>query len=99
MKTPPMKAFYAFLFFSALTISMSAQTFQLTRKITDSQQQPLPDAYIELQHPWSEVYKTAVADASGKYELSDVQQGDYKIRVSFLGYKDYLQELTFYSGM
>lgn len=41
----------------------------------------------------------AVTDIDGRFELTGIRLGDYLLRVQFMGYKDYLQNLVITSNM
>ena len=62
--------------------------------IKDDQAQPLTGALIYLEYPWSEIAQSVVSDEAGKFEISNVEYGGYKIRISFLGFKDIGRELN-----
>ena len=55
---------------------------QLTGKITDQNNLPLPGATIYIP----DLNKGTIADNNGIYELSNLPNGKIKIQFSFIGY-------------
>lgn len=81
-----------FLFFSTAAFT---QNFSISGKILDEKSQTaLPAALVSLAHPWGEVFKSDVADAGGNFKLEGIGQGGYSLKISFLGYRDFQQEVT-----
>ncbi len=84
--------FLPILFLSFTTI---AQNLQISGKVVDEKaQSPLPGAHITLMYPWEEAVKSSITDADGTFILEGLEKGGYKLKVSFLGYADYMQEVT-----
>lgn len=55
---------------------------------------PLIGAHISLLQPWGEAYKTAVSDQDGKFVLENVSRGGYRFKATYLGFQDFIQEVT-----
>ena len=71
-----------------------AQTFTIRGQITDANNAPLAGASVGLQHPWGETFKTAVSADDGRFAISDVGKGGYKLQISLLGYENAAREVT-----
>ncbi|MFT4973264.1 MAG: hypothetical protein ACI9JY_002472, partial [Saprospiraceae bacterium] len=72
-----------------------AQNFSISGKVVAKKTQvPMSVALIALAHPWGEVFKSDVAKANGNFELTDIGMGGYLLKISFLGYQDFQQEVT-----
>ena len=67
-----------------------AQTGTLSGVVTDaSTQEPLPGANVAIQ----EIQKGAATDADGNYRITGIPEGAYSVTISFIGYKQYRQEV------
>lgn len=78
-----LKSLFAAILALLLPFLASAQ-FSISGRITDQQTgEPLPGATISLQ---STNYG-AVSNANGFYRIGDVKQGNYAIKVSYIGYE------------
>lgn len=87
------KYIYILLFF--LPITLTAQNLNITGKVIDeTNQQALPGANISLLYPWEEVVKSVVSDIDGNFLFENVEKGGYKLKISFVGYTDKVQEVT-----
>ncbi len=81
------------LLFVALALpfaAISQQTVTLLGVVTDSENQPLPAASVVLT-PGN--YGT-VTDKDGKFLFGNLPAGDYSLRVIYLGYKTYSENLN-----
>ncbi|MEZ4960136.1 MAG: TonB-dependent receptor [Saprospiraceae bacterium] len=72
----------------------AAQTYSVTGTVIDETGAPLPGAYVILQYPWGEDAKLTATEADGSFNLKEVEKGGYKLKVSFVGYEDFLKEIT-----
>lgn len=61
-----------------------AQTFTLSGKVRNAQQEPAPGAYVMLFRDTT-LLLTALTDMDGKFSLEQVAAGDYNIRASLTG--------------
>jgi len=78
-----------------LSITTFAQNLKITGKVVDKKaESPLPGAHITLMYPWEEAVKSSITEADGTFTLEAVEKGGYKLKISFLGYADYTQEVT-----
>ena len=72
-----------------------AQTYSVKGKVLDNQSNlPLIGAHVVLSYPWSEEVKSVVSDLEGGFVLENVEQGGYKLSIQFLGYAQFVQEIT-----
>ncbi len=70
------------LLFFAVFFTVNAQTFLISGKVTNKQQEPLVGASVVVK----ELKKGTSIDVDGKYQLK-LSKGTYIIQVSFLGYQ------------
>lgn len=83
------KLFLTMLILLATPIAMSAQ-FSIKGQITDAaDNQTLPAAHLSLDGN----FKTAVSDLQGNFSMVNIKEGTYTLRVSYLGYEAYNQEI------
>lgn len=81
------------LLFVALALPLAAisqQTVTFSGMVTDSENQPLPAASVLLT-PGN---YGAVTDKNGKFTIGNLPAGDYTLRVTYLGYKNYSENLN-----
>ncbi len=81
------------LFFSCLQI-ISAQNFTITGKAIDLSGAALPGAHVALQYPWGEEVAVTAAENNGRFFFKDVEQGGYKVEITYLGFDKLVQEVT-----
>jgi len=75
--------------------SLIAQDLSISGKIVDeTSKQALPGAHVSLMYPWDEAVKSTTTDTAGTFKLINIEKGGYKIKVSFLGYEELIQEVT-----
>ncbi len=65
------------------SLSLFAQA-ELRGRVIDEHGQPLPGAHVVVP----ELQEATVTDAEGRYRIGELVPGDYRIRVSFVGYED-----------
>jgi iron complex outermembrane receptor protein len=81
------------LLFVALALPLAAisqQTVTFSGMVTDSENQPLPAASVLLT-PGN---YGAVTDKNGKFTIRNLPAGDYTLRITYLGYKNYSENLN-----
>jgi hypothetical protein len=83
-----------FAFLMLFAANLAAQTFSIEGKITDDTGTPLPGAHVALQYPWGDDVQAVVSEPSGRFKMTKVEKGGYKIKVSFLGFEPFLKEVT-----
>ncbi len=71
-----------------------AQTGSITGTVTNEDGDPIPTANVLLV----EVGRGAATNLDGKYTIDDVPAGTYTLRVTFVGYMDYEDEVTIQEG-
>ncbi len=78
-----------------LSLTIAAQNLKIIGKVVDEKaQSALPGAHITLMYPWEEAVQSSITAADGTFTIEALEKGGYKLKVSFLGYADYLQEIT-----
>lgn len=78
---------YKLVAMAALLVWASVPLFaqaELRGKVTDEQGNPLPGAHVVI----TELGEATATDAKGRYAIEEVPPGEYRIRVSFVGYED-----------
>jgi Fe(3+) dicitrate transport protein len=75
--------------FFLITISVQAQ-YALKGIVVDAESSdPIPYAHIKINEE-----NGVVSDSEGRFEISNLNKGAYSLEVSFVGYKDYKQDLN-----
>ncbi|MBC7398899.1 MAG: TonB-dependent receptor, partial [Mucilaginibacter sp.] len=84
-----MKHIYTLLFILISIAGVKAQTGKISGKITDSvTKQPVDYATISLFKVGSaSPFNGSVSDAKGNFTIDNIANGEYTMRVDFLGYK------------
>jgi hypothetical protein len=85
-----MKSLFIFLSFF-LSLSLSAQNFTVKGVVTDAEQGALPGAHIMLADQGSGLSRAQVSEADGRFLFDMVKNGDYELKISFLGFQEYTQ--------
>lgn len=89
------KLLTTFLFGLLLSFTAFAQSGTVTGTVTDADTgEPLVGTTVQLV----ELNRGISSDTDGTFEIDNVPAGDYTLRVSFVGYKTYEQELSVGSG-
>lgn len=74
-----------------LPLLLAAQ-INIKGRVIDSQTgKPLPGAHISINNN----LKTAITKPDGLFEIKNINQGDYHMTVTYLGYLDWNSDLTF----
>src|SRR5258707_8543504 len=97
MKRPFGVSNYIFLFFVAVSFvcPVFASIFGTVRGIVhDVQHRPISGAYLQLQAKNSDWKREAVSDGDGKFQLDAIPAGDYTIRISRDGFREYSADLA-----
>jgi hypothetical protein len=80
-----------FLLFS---LWAQAQTYEILGTVTDTDRQPIIGATAELQHPWGESVKGVDTDLQGRFALTGIPKGGYRLQINYLGFATRTFELT-----
>ncbi|MDB4921321.1 TonB-dependent receptor [Mucilaginibacter sp.] len=68
-----------------------AQNVTLTGRVTEGKsREPLPGAYVHLDGS----SKGSTTDAFGTYRIQNVRPGTYKVKVQYVGFKEYEKEIS-----
>jgi hypothetical protein len=87
------------VFFLALYSSfIVAQEAKISGIILNTSGNPIPFANVILYAPDQVVVKGTITDDTGRYNIVAVSQGTYVLKVSFVGYQDYVSEEFMLSG-
>ncbi len=74
---------------SSSAYPLLAQSVTVAGVIVDQGNAPLPGAHVILEYFDRTVEKTQVTDISGSFTFKNVIPGNYTLKISFLGYKDF----------
>ena len=79
---------------AVLAVGLQAQTFrgQLTGVITDSTGAVIPQSEVVLTNLATGISQRVVSNERGIYLISSIEPGQYRISVSFTGFKTFVQE-------
>lgn len=81
------------LLLSFITLTLSAQTGNLTGRVVDEGSLPLPGATLLLNGEG-----VAVTDQDGRYNLLDLPEGTHTLRTTYIGFADNTQTVTVAAG-
>jgi hypothetical protein len=86
------------LFAAVIVVSAQNTTTEIAGRVIDENGDPLTGVTIQAVHTsYGSNYGTS-SNRQGVYSLSGLRPGNYKITFSFIGYKDYNQEVTLSLG-
>ena len=83
-----MRSIFIIFVFILTSVSSFAQV-QLSGKVTDSQNNPLPGANVFIQNS----YDGATTDSIGQFNFKTSQKGIQSLSASFIGYQPFLRKL------
>ena len=84
--------FILFIFFASMA---SAQTASLKGQVTDAQtKEPLTGAFVHFDGKNG----GSVTDAFGRYSITGIAPGTYKLKVKYVGFTEYEEKVTFTAG-
>lgn len=83
-----------FLLFSLSVFSQN--NYSISGILLDkADEQPLPAGTVELLNPKdSTAVKAVVSNKEGKFSLADISRGNYILRVNYIGYTPFLQDIN-----
>jgi hypothetical protein len=78
-----------------LLLAVSRTTFgQVTGKLIDQNNQAIPFATVALLNsPDSTIVKSTLTDNKGAFQMADIADGKYLLRISMVGYQTYNSEI------
>lgn len=85
------------LLFSSLLLADEDQNSVKGSVINNSQGIPLQGANVELMGDNSQKYGVTT-DKEGKFNIDGIEDGKYKISISFIGFEDYREDVAIESG-
>ncbi|MGB5420392.1 outer membrane beta-barrel protein [Algibacter sp.] len=87
------KLFTTFLFF--VTTLCFSQQFTITGSVKDANNEPIGYSNVVLIDKInSDVLKGTTTNEKGVFEFENVENGEYTLRISYLGFEDYTKEIT-----
>lgn len=69
-------------------LSTQAQNIYIKGRITETSQQPVVAANVSLWTTDSTLVTGVTSDGEGRFTLNKLKQGDYRLSVSFIGYRN-----------
>ncbi|WP_418182954.1 TonB-dependent receptor domain-containing protein [Algibacter sp. PT7-4] len=84
---------YFICLFSLLSSLMFSQEFNISGKIIDANKTPIAYANVVIYNSDSTVLKGVITNESGIFEINHIVNGNYTLKISFLGFENYLQEV------
>lgn len=90
------------LFFLLVSISAFSQNHTISGKVLDAQNEPIAFANVLLLNitdAGSNNYKGVSTDENGAFALKNIESGNYRIVISFLGFKDFSKDITLESNL
>lgn len=90
-----MKNFIALIFLMMGAFVASAQKYSITGTVTDTVRSSLPSSTVMLLNPKdSTLVNFGVTDTKGLFEIKGVSQGDYLLKITFVGYASYERKIS-----
>jgi len=85
-----MKNYSLFYFLLIVPFLIFSQSGNVTGTIADENSLPLPGANVFI----TSISKGAISDFDGKFTLVDIPEGNYTLKVTYLGYQDNEQQIS-----
>jgi len=75
-------------------VPVFGQQVQLKGKVSTANHEPVAYATVSiLQKSDSTLVKVSITDGDGKFSFAEIKAGEYLLRVTSVGYKEYIQEI------
>jgi Outer membrane protein beta-barrel family/Carboxypeptidase regulatory-like domain len=89
-----MKKIYLAIFLLT-TLATSAQKFSIKGTVSDTLNNSMPSATVMLLNPKdSSLVNFGVTNATGAFEIKNVNKGTYQLKISFVGFATFLKNFT-----
>lgn len=82
------------VFFTIIPLFGFGQELTISGQVTDAENQPISYANVILMQKDSTIVKGVSTNNNGFFELNRVENGSYIIKISFIGFKDFTQNLS-----
>ena len=84
-----MKRFFLYILLMIVSVTLTAQNYAISGKVVDAEnnKETLPYAQLRVFEKDTVQVATAVSDEDGNFVVKLGRDGDYRLSVSFLGYK------------
>ncbi|MBO7281162.1 MAG: carboxypeptidase-like regulatory domain-containing protein, partial [Bacteroidaceae bacterium] len=84
-----MKRFILYILLMIVSVTLTAQNYAISGKVVDAEnnKETLPYAQLRVFEKDTVQVATAVSDEDGNFVVKLGRDGDYRLSVSFLGYK------------
>lgn len=87
-----MKIFYTLLLILLTTLTY-AQSYNVTGKIVDENDDNVIGANVILGNATDSLFKAISTDKYGNFKLENVPQGSYNLKISYIGFKTFSQQV------
>src|SRR5687768_16465454 len=88
------KLLFSFILLFVLTGLVHSQIFQLKGTINEKPGTPAIGAPVLLLKPDSTLVKGSVTDLEGNFTILNVPQGNYILKVTYLGFADHFRNIN-----
>lgn len=85
-----MKCFTILMAINIVITGNAFAQFSLSGKVTDNANEPLTGANVYL----AKINKGDATDISGNFKITEIPQGEYRIRVSYIGFEEVTKQIT-----
>ncbi len=92
-----LRIYYVLLFvfgFSGVVYAQEPAVTSISGIVKDNVNEPLIGATVAVQTPAGAYAGGAAADIDGHFVVQDIAPGAYKLKISYLGFSDYLKDIT-----
>ena len=94
MKSTLLLRYASLVVLTVLSLSALAQNGAVSGQVLDEDGLSMPGANVYIKS----IEKITFTDARGKFMLLDIPEGDYELKISFMGYTDYVENITVSTG-
>ena len=77
----------------SMSLASSVDAAIIRGKVVDSKKQPLEFVNVTLFDGSGKMVTGSIVDATGRFELTGVSNGTYRLRISYVGYENIEQEI------
>lgn len=87
-----MKILYTLLFTIISTLAI-AQTYKASGKVVDAEEDNIIGANVVLASPTDSLFRATATNGYGNFTIENIPQGNYTLKVSYVGFKTLTQEV------
>jgi Outer membrane protein beta-barrel family/Carboxypeptidase regulatory-like domain len=83
------------IIFLSLGLAVTAQKFSIKGTVSDTLNKAMPSATVMLLNPKdSSLVNFGVTNASGNFEIKNVNKGTYQLKITFVGFASYVKNFS-----